>query len=629
MDFLKTEFKPTLASMVAAMAVRSAIRPFLRSPSLRFVVVVLLPERRDIHFYSFVTRQLLEANDPYDEDGHRVVFADELVNNNKTDWHSTLRRIRKAVLFTTSEAEIPAELRLAIDHVATLRGPTPLYFCVAARKLGYLLSPRQAELLASMSLEEVRLAMRPGRPVARVVRQLVARKAEDALAPEPVNRQPGERRLEDLAGYGAAKDWGLRLAKELNAWKNGELDWADLDRGALLSGPPGTGKTTFASALAASCGVPLFSTSAAQWQASGHLGDMLKAMRKTFAQATAQRPCVVFVDEFDSVGDRNVGKLHEYYDYKRQVVNALLECIDPPGGREGIIIVGATNDASLVDPALLRPGRLERVVEITLPDEEGRQAILRHYLPGADLDDLRDFVRLSRGWSGADIEKVARDARRIARADGRHEVNGRDLMLALPPQIVFTEEQLKRLAVHEAGHAMAGYLLRPEALMKVSISRGKAATSEWTSIGLTEFHYGITPTATAELYEDLIVIYLAGVAAETLVFGNHSSGAGGDPRADLFLATDFATLMERSFGFGQGWMADAGSGPRPLEYLRLMDEDLQKAVNARLHATYDRTCALLQPRLASLEKLASVLIDRLEVDANEVRKICSEGEARL
>jgi cell division protease FtsH len=621
---LKTN--PGLATLVAGMAIRNAIRPFLRSTSLRFVLVILLPERRDIHFYEFVTRQMLEKNDPYDDFGQKTVFVDEAVDNSKTDWSSTLRHIRKAVLFAFSEADISPELRLAVDHVATLKPPTAIHFKAAARKLGSRMSDSEAETLASLNLEELRLAVRPGRPVARIVRQLAARQNAAAQALEPVAKQPSERRLEDLAGYGKAKLWGLRLAKELSAWKRGEIAWEDMDRGVLLNGPPGSGKTTFVSALAASCDVPLVSGSAAQWQAAGHLGDMLKAMRKTFAQASAQRPCIVFVDEIDSFGDRGVGKHHEHYDYKRQVVNGALECIDPAGGREGIIVIGATNDAAAIDPALLRPGRLERTIDIPLPDGEGRQAILQYYLPGATLGDLRDFIKISEGWSGADIEKVARDARRFARDDGRRQVDAQDLWLALPPQLVFTDEQRLRLAVHEAGHAIAGHVLRPDNLVRVSINKGKSAAAQWTTIGATEFQYSITPMTSADQYDDLIVIYLAGVAAETLIFGNHSSGAGGDPRADLYLATDFATMMERSFGFGDGWMADAGIGPRPLEYLRLIDNALQAAVKARLDAAYERVFQLLESRLTSLRRLADLLVERLEVDADEVRKICSEEE---
>jgi ATP-dependent Zn protease len=134
--------------------------------------------------------------------------------------------------------------------------------------------------------------------------------------------------------------------------------------------------------------------------------------------------------------------------------------------------------------------------------------------------------------------------------------------------------------------------------------------------------------ATADQYDDLIVIYLAGVAAETLIFGDHSSGAGGDERADLALATDFATMMERGFGFGEGWISDMGSGPRPLEYLRLIDTPLQAAVRARLDSAYKRTHEILAERLTPLRRLADLLVDRLDVDADEVRRICAEEEGR-
>jgi ATP-dependent Zn protease len=355
---------------------------------------------------------------------------------------------------------------------------------------------------------------------------------------------------------------------------------------------------------------------------------MLKAMRKTFGAAAAQRPCVLLIDEIDSFGDRGVGKHHDYYDYKRQVVNAALECLDPAEGREGIIVIGTTNDTAAIDAALLRPGRLERTIEIQLPDSASRQAILRYYLPSGELGDLSDFTSISDGWSGAEIEKVARDARRFARDDGRNQVEARDLERALPPLLVFTDEQRFRLAVHEAGHAIAGFVLRPESLVRVSIGKGKPPGARWTMIGSTEFNHSISPMATADQYEDLILIQLAGVAAETLIFGNHSSGAGGDQRADLAMATDFATMMERAFGFGESWVADMGSGPRPLEYLRLLDTPLQTAVKVRLDAAYGKIYGLLSKHPAAVRRLADVLVDRLEVNADEVRTIFNEEETR-
>ncbi len=619
--------KPSVATLVAGMAIRNAIRPLLSSPSLRFVAVIVIPDQRDSNFYQFVARQMLEVSDPYNEDGRKIVYVDQAVDDKKTDWPSILRHISKAVLFATSEADIAPELRLAVDIVAILKPPAAIHFRAAARKLGLPMSESEAETLASLSLDEIRLAVRPGRPIARVLRQLASRKRDDVEEPEQVSKPHG-RLLDDLSGYGEAKFWGQRLVKVLGAWKRGEINWGDMDRGVLLAGPPGSGKTTFASALAASCDVPLVSGSAAKWQAEGHLGDTLKAMRRTFAEAAAQRPCVLLIDEIDSLGDRGVGKHHEYYDYKRQVVNGALECLDPAEGREGIIVIGTTNDAAAIDAALLRPGRLERTIEIELPDKASRLAILRCYLPSAELGDLGDFSSISDGWSGAEIEKVARDARRFARDDGRNQVEARDLERALPPLLVFTDEQRFRLAVHEAGHAIAGIVLRPESLVRVSIVKGKPPGARWTMIGSAEFNHSISPMATADQYEVLILIQLAGVAAETLIFGNHSSGAGGDQRADLAMATDFATMMERAFGFGESWVADMGSGPRPLEYLRLLDTPLQTAVKVRLDAAYGKIYRLLSEHSAAVRRLADVLVDRLAVDADEVRTIFNGEETR-
>ncbi len=195
----------------------------------------------------------------------------------------------------------------------------------------------------------------------------------------------------------------------------------------------------------------------------------------------------------------------------------------------------------------------------------------------------------------------------------------------MPPVVSFTDEQRFRLAVHEAGHAVLGHTLRPESLVKVTICSVRPLGARWTQIGTTEFSYSLPLFATASDFEKNITIFLGGMAAERIVFGEHSTSAGGDVAADLCLATDAATLMERSFGFGKGLLADLGSGGRPLESLRLADRALQESVRRRLDVLFKRATETLELMRSEVEKRAA----QLAVSAEEVRSICEPGLGRM
>jgi SpoVK/Ycf46/Vps4 family AAA+-type ATPase len=158
----------------------------------------------------------------------------------------------------------------------------------------------------------------------------------------------------------------------------------------LLSGPPGVGKSMFARALCNTLQVPLLATSVARWLEPSHLGDVLKRMKHSFAEAEAQKPCILFVDEFDGIG-RRVDLSRDYADYWNSVVNCGLELLDGVARTSGVIVVCATNNPSVIDPALLRSGRIDRQIEIPLPDAEARLAILRHHL-GKDIDTVTASV---------------------------------------------------------------------------------------------------------------------------------------------------------------------------------------------------------------------------------------------
>jgi len=208
----------------------------------------------------------------------------------------------------------------------------------------------------------------------------------EIIQPVPVTGADSDRlvpRVESLTGYGEAAEWAMSLKADVDLWRTGDLSWEDMSTRILLSGPPGTGKTLFARALCNSLGVPLVATSVATWLEPGYLGDVLKRMTVAFAEAESLKPAILFVDEFDGIGTRR--QRGDWAEYGNSIINRGLELLDGAARSSGVIVVAATNHPTMIDPALLRSGRLERHIEILPPDTAALVGILRHHLKG-DLD---------------------------------------------------------------------------------------------------------------------------------------------------------------------------------------------------------------------------------------------------
>lgn len=405
-----------------------------------------------------------------------------------------------------------------------------------------------AELLAAATPRDVALAARPGEGADGILSRLAAILGRRRRLSGP--------RLGDLHGMDEAVRWGEAVAADLRAFASGRLAWSDVDRGCLLAGPPGTGKTTFAKALAATAELPLVTGSLAAWQAAGHLGDLLREMRAAFASARGQAPCFLFVDELDSFGDRRVLP-ERNRDYGVQVINGFLEELDGIAGRPGVVVIGACNHPHLIDPAILRSGRLDRVVVVGLPDEDALARILRMHLDGDLRDaDLAGVAAAALGASGADCERFVRGARRRARTE-RREMRLEDLVAEIEgPAPALSEEDRWRVAVHEAGHALM--------LVRSGIGRVARVTVGSRGGGLGRVVGTGSPALLTRARLDAhLQCLLAGRAAEVLMLGSPSAGAGGDPDSDLAQATRLAALAVGSWGLsaasrGAAWYGDPG-----------------------------------------------------------------------
>ncbi|CAH0283506.1 ATP-dependent zinc metalloprotease FtsH [Agrobacterium fabrum] len=618
--FHSSRYELTLPTHLAIIAMSRSIRQLLKRRS-SFVAAFVMPPKADVHAHKMAAKYLLEGIVPVGgEHGNNyvLVIGEETELADDFQAFRKLRELKRAIILLQDEELLSDEVRIVADIVVSLALPAPNDYRIAAQRMRLgTITNADADFLAQQSPKRVELGWRRARSVAVSIGRL-RRYPHIEKGKRSSNPSSAGPTLHDLSGYGEAKAWGLELAEDITAWQAGVLTWDDVDCGVLLSGPPGSGKTSYAAALARTCDVPLVLGSAARWQATGHLGDMLKAMRKAFAEAARQAPSILLIDEFDSFTSRD-DRTGSNDNYHRQVINALLELLDGAQSHEGVIVIGATNYPDIIDPALLRAGRLEHHFSIPLPNEAARCDIFRFYLRGDLADEaLDDVVSASEGWSGADIERCVRDARRHARRAKRSMLLS-DLATAMPPVIPVPMAVQRCVAAHELGHAILGVLLEADPLVTVSIQRSIQVGRSSQPLGHTEFEERLFSRKTSTHLRNKIATLLGGIAAEELLFGEFGNGAGGDPSADLNRATDLATMLEIKWGLGKTLSVEPGDSPRELSAFRHRRKALSKSVEATLQTEFRRAKSLLEEHRDALLDLHAGLLREGSLAAAVVR----------
>lgn len=561
------------------------------------------------------------------QEAAKIIFKDEKVrfclhpaSKSRRGWeidpaeHLTSGRL---IVFVTEGSTIHEDFELA----ATVRDRLHLCDPRHLRALGRLrgcgvLSDEQVAVIAEQPSERMEAIFRIGQPAERAAMRLLKGRKQRLQSSEV-------KRLDVSKGFGEASTWALELRKDLQDWRDGKLAWSDVDRGCLLYGPPGTGKTRFAAALAAECEMHLVATSISKWQSSGDgaLGDMLKAMYRTFASAKESAPCLLFLDEFDSIGDRaNFPSRHS--DYSTQVVNGLLECLDGIEGREGVVVVGACNHPQRIDPALIRSGRLEKRVYFPLPNAVARAEILAFHLPSlADHASLKEIAARLPGKSGADLERLSRDARRIARREHR-DVTIDDLRGKIEPLPVLNEGYQLHIAIHEAGHALIAHALRVGRVERVEVfDNAQNFATDIDAHGVTVIEHPRLPFKTKGEMVNLVAMHLAGAAAEEVFYKDRSTMASGSSQSDFAMATELAVEMITKYGFGTSPYYLPGSVNTGNASELWQDRRLRADVDVILQTEYARARDILSDLQQTLVIFAAELAKHKRLQGDQLEKL--------
>ena len=446
-------------------------------------------------------------------------------------------------------------------------------------------------------------------------------------------------RFDDVAGEDEAKENLQEIVNYLHDPSKYKEIGASMPKGILLVGPPGTGKTMLAKAVAGEANVPFFSISGSEF-VEMFVGMGASKVRELFSQAKEKAPCIVFIDEIDAIGQkRSSGSAYGGNDEREQTLNQLLTEMDGFEGNNGVIILAATNRPESLDPALTRPGRFDRRVPVELPDLKGREAILRVHAKKVKLEDNIDFTsvaRMASGASGAELANIVNEAALRAVRSGRKLVSQSDLEESIEVVIagyqrknsILTDKEKWIVAYHEIGHAMVAAMQSHSApVQKITIIPRTSGALGYTMQVDEGDHYLMT----REELTNKVATLTGGRAAEELVFGSVTTGASND----IEQATKIARAMLTQYGMSDEFDMVALEtvtnqylgGDSSLACSAKTQDEIDGLVVKLIKEQHKKARDILSENRKKLDELAKFLYGRETITGEEFMEILNKPEA--
>ena len=444
-------------------------------------------------------------------------------------------------------------------------------------------------------------------------------------------------RFSDVAGEDEAKESLAEIVDYLHDPSKYTAAGASMPKGLLLVGPPGTGKTMLAKAVAGESNVPFFSISGSEF-VEMFVGMGASKVRDLFKQAKEKAPCIVFIDEIDAIGQKRNSGAYGGNDEREQTLNQLLTEMDGFDDNTGVIILAATNRPESLDPALTRPGRFDRRIPVELPDLAGREAILKVHakkIKAAEDVDFHTIARMTSGASGAELANIINEAALRAVRNGRTIVNEADLEESVETVIagyqkknaVLSDTEKRIVAYHEIGHALvAARQTNSAPVQKITIIPRTSGALGYTMQVETDDKYILTKT---EL-ENKIATFTGGRAAEEVVFGESSTGAANDIEQATKLARAMITQYGMSDEFDMVAMEHVNNKYLGGDSTLSCSEDTQRAIDKQVvelvRAQHEKAKRMIEEDRAKLDELAGYLYEKETITGDEFMQILTGGD---